>query len=394
MGNSEFGSVVLACTREHDWEQPAPGLARPLRVANDPGLVDHACMHGVEACVHLSLRSVEELGRETRSQLEQAYFVALRSHALALRDLAVAAEAFDQVGLPWLAFKGPVLAEHVYPRADLRSYGDLDLLVAPAHLRLAVAALEAAGGQLLDRNWRMVRKHMRGQLHVRLPAGTVVDLHWDLLNDVPSRQVFPIDVNDLLDRRRTVAIGAAAIPTLAVEDTLVHLALHACTSGGNRLIGYKDIEQAVRRLPIDWDAVVARAHEWRAGQATAVMLVVASRALDFDVERETIRVLSPGPIWRRLARLADRLSPVENWNGGDSLIRDVCRSTRGDERASISTLTRRGASFAKTRRRVGPHKVDRDPASPSSLLFPGGDETDRAAYFTAVEQSSPDASPP
>lgn len=391
MGNSKFGAVVLACTREHDWEQPAPGLARLIGVADDPRLVDHACIHGVEACVHLSLRSVNGVGHETRSQLEQAYFVALRSHALAIRDLAVAAEAFDDAGLSWLAFKGPVLAEHVYRRADLRSYGDLDLLVRPADLSLAVAALESAGGQLLDRNWSMVLKHMRGQLHVRLPAGTTVDLHWDLLNDVASRQVFPVDVNDLIDRRNTVEIGESAIPTLCVEDTVVHLALHACTSGGNRLIGYKDLEQAVAQLPIDWDAVIRRAREWRAGQAAAVMLVVASRAFDFDVDRDVIRALSPGPAWRRLARLADRLSPVENWNGGDSLIRDLCRSTRGDERASISALARRVASFAKARRRVGPHKVDRDPTSPRSLLYPGGDDADRAAYFTAVEDSAPDA---
>ena len=278
----------------------------------------------------------------------------MRSRALALRDLAVAAAAFNDAGLPWLAFKGPVLAEHVYRRADLRSYGDLDLLVPPAQLRLAVAALEAAGGTLLDRNWQMVLEHMRGQLHVRLPAGTIVDLHWNLLNDEASRQIFPVDVNQLLERRRNVVVGGCAIPTLAVDDTIVHLALHACTSGGNRLIGYKDLEQAVLGLRVDWDAVIKRAHEWRAGQATAVMLVVATRALDFDVESETIRALSPGPVWRRLARLTDRLSPVEAWNGGDSLTRDLCRSTRGNDRASTYALVRRFASFAKSRRRVWP----------------------------------------
>jgi hypothetical protein len=81
---------------------------------------------------------------------------------------------------------------------------------------------------------------------------------------------------------------------------------------------------------------------------------------------------------------------VETWNGGDSLIRDVCRSTRGDDRASTYALTRRFASFAKSRRRVGPHRVDRDPTSPGSVLFPGGDERDRVAYFTAVEESASD----
>ncbi len=388
MANSEFGRLLLACTREHDWNQPPHGLARSIPFANSLSIVDHACLHGVEACVHLSLRSVDAIPRETRDQLEQAYFVALRSHACALHDLAIAAEAFERARLPWLTFKGPVLAEHVYRRPDLRSYGDLDLLVSPSRLRDAVVALEAAGGKLLDRNWHLALRHMRGQIHVLLPAGTIADLHWHLLNDPESRRAFPADVHDLLDRARTVELGGHAIRTLAAEDTLVHLALHACTSGGNRLIGCKDLEQAVLRGPVDWRAVVTRAHEWHAGQTTAVMLIVASRALGFEVADETIRALSPGPVWRRLARLADRLAPVEAWNGGGSLVRDVCRSTRRDDWASTYALARRFASFVKSGRRAGPHEVDRDPTSPGSLLFPGSDERDRAAYFAAVERST------
>jgi Uncharacterised nucleotidyltransferase len=334
------------------------------------------------------VRSVEGITRQTRNELEQAYFVALRSHACALNDLAIAAEAFAAAGTPWLTFKGPVLAEHVYRRADLRSYGDLDILVSPQQLQRAVAALEASGGQLLDRNWHLVLEHMRGQLHVLMPSGTTVDLHWNLLNDTQSRRTFPVDVDDLLARRRTVEIGGHAVPTLASEDTLVHLALHACTSGGNRLIACKDLEQVILGTPVNWDAVIERAHQWHAGQATAVMLIFASRALDFEVQSEMTRALSPGPIWRRLARLADRLAPVETWSGGDSLIRDLCRTTREDDRASTYALARRFASFAKSRTRVGPHKVDRDPTSPTSLLFPGGGEHDRAAYFSAVAQSA------
>jgi hypothetical protein len=389
MANSEFGRLLLACTREHDWDQPPDGLARSLPLANSLSFVDHACLHGVEACVHLSLRSVDAIPQETRDQLEQAYFVALRSHACALHDLAIAAEALERARVPWLTFKGPVLAEHVYGRADLRAYGDLDLLVSPSRLRDAVRALEAAGGKLLDRNWHLALRHMRGQIHVLLPAGTIVDLHWHLLNDPEVRTAFPADVHDVLDRARTVEIRGDAIRTLAAEDTLVHLALHACTSGGNRLIGCKDLEQAVRRGPVDWPAVVTRAHEWHAGQATAVMLIVASRALRFEVADETIRALSPGPVWRRLARVADRLAPVEAWDGGGSLARDVCRSTRRDDWASTYALARRFASFVKAGRRTGPHEVDRDPTSPGSLLFAGSDERDRAAYFAAVERSTP-----
>ena len=112
--------------------------------------------------------------------------------------------------------------------------------------------------------------------------------------------------------------------------------------------------------------------------------------LDFDVDREVIRALSPGPVWRRLARLADRLSPVENWNGGDSLLRDVCRSTRGDEWASITTLARRAASFAKARRRWVRTKSTATPRARRRCSIPAATMPIAAAYFTAVEESSLD----
>ena len=318
--SNTLGPLLTACTREHDWRTPPHGLRHLLSADIDASeVVDHACLHGVAGCVHLSLRGVVSVDEELRRLLEQAYFAGLESHAKCLQDLSIAAEALDAADVPWLAFKGPILSEAVYSRPDLRSYGDLDLLVGPDRLMEATAVLESAGGRLLDRNWQLLLRRMYGEVHVLMPTGTVVDLHWHVLNEEALRLSFPVDTDDLMRKARRVEIGRVWVLTLGPEDTLIHLALHACTSGGNRLLWCKDLEQVVTRQPPDWDALVARARHFRAGLPTAVMLLIASRALDFDVPSTAIRQLSPGPLWRRLAALADRAAPVETWSGGGSV---------------------------------------------------------------------------
>ncbi|MEJ7583174.1 MAG: nucleotidyltransferase family protein [Acidimicrobiales bacterium] len=246
-----------------------------------------------------------------RARLEEAYFTALQWHVRACHDLAVAPDALERAGVPWLTFKGPVLAEAIYVRHDLRSYADLDLLVSPGRLRDAITALEGAGGQLLDRNWRLARERMHGELHVRMPMGTTVDLHWHVVNEPQLREAFVVRTEELLARARSVDIDGRPVRTLSVEDTLVHLALHACTSGGSRLLWCKDLEQAVGQVGLDWGTVVARACGWGVGPPVATMLTVASQAMHFSIAPEVIRALSPGPLWRGLANATKCVSPPQ-----------------------------------------------------------------------------------
>ena len=382
-----LGRLLLACIREHDWEQPLRPEPVRLPASDLECLVARARHHGVEACAHLSLRFEEWIDRRIRDELEAAYHSALQVHLRALHDLRIAGAALDDAGIAWASFKGPVLAEHTYRRHDLRSYSDLDLLVPPTRFREAIAVLERNGGEVLDRNWRLIRERMSGEVHVRLPTGTLADLHWHLFNRVERRRCFPLDTGDVLSRAVVVDVDGVAARTLSPEDTLVHLALHACMSGGTQLLWCKDLEQAVTNASINWDAVVERAVEWRAGPPTAVMLSAASRALDFPVDDEVLRRLSPGPLWRHLTRFADRWSPPEQWSGGRSIRRDLCLASREDDRASAVELMRRIGSLVKKRDRGAPHPTDRDPSNPVSLHHPDGDTRDQAAYFAALESN-------
>ena len=115
---------------------------------------------------------------------------------------ALGATVVDKESFPWVVMKGPVLSERCYARPDLRAYGDLDMLVPPASFPGAVAAAVDAGATLVDRNWPLAHRQMRGELMLVLPRGTVLDLHWHVLNEPEAREWFPLDPAAMVARRR------------------------------------------------------------------------------------------------------------------------------------------------------------------------------------------------
>jgi hypothetical protein len=380
----EQAELLITCTRAHKWGDPPPEVVRLLSWVEPVAFAEHCERHGVGPAVYLALRGVENLDPMLLARLEEQYFVSVGTHARCIQDLTIAGRALDAGRVPWMAFKGPVLAEAVYTRPDLRAYVDLDLLVAPSRLADAIGALEAAGGVVLDRNWLLALRRMHGELHVRMPTGTIVDLHWHVLNEPLLRSAFHVDTDELISRARTVGVAGMQVPTFDETDTLVQLGLHAAMAGGNRLLWCKDLEQAVTNRRPDWDQVIARARAASAGPPVAVMLALASRALCFDIPSGVISELSPGALWIRLTRGADRMAPVERWSGGRSVVRDVARATRRNDRASMNALVRRYASMLRTGRLGRPYATDRDPHSPGSVLFAAGDDADRAAFLAQV----------
>ncbi|MPZ70008.1 MAG: hypothetical protein GEU71_10835 [Actinobacteria bacterium] len=235
-----------------------------------------------------------------REALEADAAAAMTDHLRALVDLTAVLDALDTSGIPSLALKGPVLVEAAYGDPRLRPYRDLDLLVDPGDLGRALECIEAAGGSLIDRNWDFLTRQRRGQLHLGLPFGCVLDLHW-LPLDVASGAL-EVDSATLFGGLVPLEVGGVEILTTSPAHTVVHLALHAAMEGGCRLIWLKDLERVVATSDVDWDEVVRTAQAWKGTAAVSLMLGRAARLLDARIPAEVLNELRPP----RVRALADR----------------------------------------------------------------------------------------
>jgi hypothetical protein len=356
--------LLRACARE----QPPDRLAELLGRVDGDELLRQARGHGMLSALAVGLRDVPAVDAQLRATLEGWYHRALAGHMRALGDTAAACAALESAGVPVIVSKGPVLAEAIYPRPDLRSYNDVDLFLPRRRFGDGLAALETAGCRVLDRNWALIRRQMRGQLHASAPHGTPLDVHWHLFNHRATRQGLAVRMDELFERRRMVSIGVARVATFEATDTLLTLSLHAAVGGGARLSWLRDVDYAIRREPPDWDTVVARARAWRCGALVGVVLGRAQRVLGTPVPCDVLAALRGGRTWAALLRGAELISPPELSPQRVTLSWVLTNATRDQTLRSAAAL----AAKMTTRAEKG------------NVLESAGDESDRAGYFAAL----------
>jgi hypothetical protein len=385
-----LGRTLVDCVRDRPGAAAVPSLAAFAdRYGTIAPLVAHADRHGVAGCLWQAVRVADLSDVEGAGELRELHAAATVTHLRMLSELDMVGRVLGTAGIEYLVLKGPVLAGALYRRPDLRSYVDLDLLVAPADFGAALVALEDSGCRVFERNWTLAAGRMLGELRLFTRAGTVLDLHWHVIADTEARALFPIDLAAARSRARTVPVSGRAVSTLDAADTVVHLALHAALAGGHRLLWLKDLEQALRPPDCpEWTELSMRAAEWGAGPAVALMLDRAAGTLGVPVPAGFARSLVPDLAWRLLTRAADSLSPPARGAGaGPSLGRIVARAARGDGPGSRQQLRRRlagwvGSTVARSDPRGSPAMFD--PADPDSAAYPAGGDAGRATYLAAV----------
>ena len=330
------------------------------RTVSPEALLDAATYHAISGMLVEPLGSCDQLAPETRAALQRRYDEAVRRHLQVTWELRQLVPILDGSGARWAIVKGPALAELAYGDAGMRSYADLDVLVEPRAFDRVLESLDAAGLRPLDRNWRTIRRLMRGELHFLLPSGVPLDLHWHLVNMYRGRM--RIDTAGMLGRAERVTLGGVVAPTLDPTDGMLHLALHGTLSGADRLLWMKDIATAAAARPPDWDVLVERAVEWRIAAPVGFMLRRARAVLG-----------APVP-----AAVVDRVSP---W-----------QTARGRLTTASLLLTRSmGLGIGGAARwLVGRTVRAFDPREPvrSSNFTPAGTRADADAFVRAVVRSS------
>ena len=364
-------------------------VARMLHDA-DEALLDElaaaVAFHGVASYMYDLVRDTPGVSERLTERLRRQRDLAAFNHLHVITELSYLRDTLDPKGIPWLIFKGPTLAEPVHGSAHHRSYGDLDMLVQPRHLRDTVATLEESGCTLIDRNWTLILEEMKGEVHLLLPTGVPLDLHWHLFNEPRRREAFPVSIDALFDRARTVNVSGQEVPTLSLTDTVVYVAMHTLHSGGDRLIWLKDLDRLMRSEELDVPEIAERAREWHAELVLTSALARTELALGPVPNAEELRsCLRPSRMWLAAATLAWRRAPAERESGQGSLGRIVCRSTRPTQLVSFGELSRR--LWARAREGNSPSVRRFAPDDPRSLQFASGGTETREEYFRRVSSA-------
>ena len=209
-----------------------------------------------------------EISSEIRRQAET---LAIRG-LLLTRELGHVMAKLESKGLTPIAFKGPVLAHLAYGNFGLRDSADLDLFIPPTQIHLAIAQLEQCG----------YRKKSEGRLSwlsgeceialIRHDPNGEVDLHWHF----SPPYFLGLDSKRASERSVMFRSPGLNVRTLANEDLLLYLCIHAGRECWLPLRSICDLAAFIRNSVLDWDDIVREAQRHRCWRAVAVGLILVS----------------------------------------------------------------------------------------------------------------------
>lgn len=278
--------------------------------------------------------AVRDDGAPALSRLKAAHNLnALRNIYLAdaLKRLLA---ALDNAGIAALSFKGPLLAKIAFGDLALRVFSDLDILVRERDVPRSADLLRNLGYAAETYDAEAFRSGFFDAVEggFRNRQGPVlVDLHWRLS---PGSYPFGPDGEEVWERSVREELDGVELRTLAHDDLLLYLCVHASRHGWASLKHVCDVAHLVRAGNLDWEAVIARAGRTRCLRMLRTGLLLASDLLGTPVPPDVIAAA-------RSDRGAASLAASLGVGLLDSLNSDS-EPARGEFRVSVGAIERAG----------------------------------------------------
>jgi hypothetical protein len=258
-------------------------------------LLDLALQHSVFALLYPALAGLPR-GSIPASLLGRWRLLTLQAGIQEARRFQEALEltsALAERSIACVAFKGMVLRT-LYPQPDLRTMGDIDLLVRPADLLAAEALLQErglglVGATALHHSWRS-------------GPGLFLELHTALFKHSDGALEAAFFTHAITQEAAGRRYGAPAPEDAAVYQIL-HMAKHFRYLG----FGLRELADLVLQCEqgLSLARVLERLEAFGTGRFGRVVLLVASRLLDLQLPADTVAAWNiPTAL---VARLADTI---------------------------------------------------------------------------------------
>jgi hypothetical protein len=241
--------------------------------------------HDVMPLVCRAINSLEEVANDHVPQAialraRHEYRHNLQKNIRLTQELLRVLECLESHGIPALPYKGPSLAQACYGDLALRQFSDLDLLIHPSDLartKLALRDLGYTPNVSLSATIERASLASGYELAFDGPLGrNLLELQWRLL---PGFYSVDLLVDQLFARAQLMQLSGNHVRTLAPEDLIVGLCLHAAKHAWARLSWICDIDRAVRSQAIDWSVVEERARQLGVVRVVTIGLNIAEKLL-------------------------------------------------------------------------------------------------------------------
>ena len=251
--------------------------------------------HGVRPALS---KALDDLGQTVRLPARMRNQLAdfKRSHTFSVLrktgEIVALSKAFEAAEITIVIFKGAVLGAQVFGGAQYREFNDIDLLVPPEERDRATDVLEALRFRpiITDRRMRGAFFDYMGQHMFRsLETGSVVDLHWSFVGDVP----FPVTGAKVLRDRTMLELGGTHVPAPCLQDLALILAGHGQKEGWASFGWALDFAKFAATAPgFDWSEAASRARTQGCLRSLLTATLITQRLFGEAIDDEMVAMAS------------------------------------------------------------------------------------------------------
>lgn len=238
----------------------------------------HSCL-GAPNAASASIRSAIE-ARFDRHAMNVLRFSA---------EVARVARHLAERGIATLAHKGPVLAQLLYGDPASRQFFDLDLLVRERDVAAAGAALKDLGySPRLHLSSRRQRAYLDSGYEYSFGLeenANLLELQWRIL---PRFYSIEFNMEELFRRAKELDFAGFPLKTLANEDLVLVLCVHAAKHQWSQLSMLRDIA-SLTRCDLNWEWIAVEANRLGIRRIVEITFLLARYLLGCD---PPVRILS------------------------------------------------------------------------------------------------------
>ena len=267
------------------------------------GVLAWAGYHHITPLLHYHLNSMEEglIPPDIQGELRTRYHgIAARSLRLNMELLSLVRE-LDGVGAPPVIWKGPALAHTLYPSPELRTYGDLDLILRREDRARARAVFTRRGYTVPPDSCQtedQVFQADGNDATLWNPSTSIpLDIHW---GSIQRHYSSVTDFQSLWAEHEVLELHGQFLRVLRSDTLLLALAVHGAKHGPFPWPALKwvtDMEAYLRGHPPSWwPPVLERARREGCLRMVLLGLSLAEELLDAPV---------PPPVAAALAKDAE-----------------------------------------------------------------------------------------
>jgi hypothetical protein len=179
------------------------------------------------------------------------------------RELQSLLRAFNEAKIPLILFKGPALAYSIYPKPDLRTYNDIDVMIHPADLPRAHALLTQKSYRFYEEfRSNAVYSKRTGYNYTLESSGKLFAVLVELHTAPHTSEIGTVfDIKSLWAKAQPISVMGEYVLTMDPMDHLLYLCWHYRFHGFTRLLWLYDLVVMLRAIgaKMDWVALVQMA---------------------------------------------------------------------------------------------------------------------------------------